>query len=74
VQVDGSRLNAATLAELLGFLHDAPDGSGFTSAGVPAPAQRVIERFDNPEAVLVCLRALDRMGWAEVEGQVVDPG
>lgn len=73
VQVDGSRLNAATLAELLGFLHDAPDGSGFASAGVPMPAQRVIERFDNPEAVLACLRALDRPGWAEVEGQVVDP-
>lgn len=73
VQVDGSRLNAATLAELLGFLHDAPDGSGFTSAGVSAPAQPVIKRFDNPEAVLVCLRALDRMGWAEVEGQVLDP-
>lgn len=73
VQVDGSRMNAATLSELLGFLHDAPDGSGFASTGVPAPEQRVIERFDNPEAVLLCLRALDRMGWAEVEGQVVDP-
>lgn len=73
VQVDGSRLNAATLAELLGFLHDAPDGRGFSSEGVPASDQRVIDRFDNPEAVLPCLRALDRMGWAEVEGQVVDP-
>jgi hypothetical protein len=73
VQVDGSRLNAATLAELLGFLHDAPDGSGFASEGVPVQDLRVIDRFDNPEAVLPCLRALDRMGWAEVEGQVVDP-
>lgn len=73
VQVDGSRLNAATLAELLGFLHDAPDGQGFSSAGVAPGPQRVIERFDNPEAVLPCLRALDRLGWAEVEGQVVDP-
>ena len=73
VQVDGSRLNAATLAELLGFLHDAPDGLGFASAGVPTLDQRVIDRFDNPEAVLPCLRALGRMGWAEVEGQVVDP-
>lgn len=73
VQVDGSRLNAATLAELLGFLHDAPDGKGFANVGVPASAQRVIERFDNPEAVLACLRALDRLGWAEVEGEVVDP-
>lgn len=73
VQVDGSRLNAATLAELLGFLHDAPDGSGFSSDGVPADARRTIERFDNPEAVLPCLRALDRAGWAEIEGLVVDP-
>lgn len=73
VQVDGSRLNAATLAELLGFLHDAPDGEGFACDGVATGAQRVIERFDNPEAVLPCLRALNRPGWAEVEGQVVDP-
>ncbi len=41
--------------------------------GVPISAQRVIERFDNPEAVLPCLRTIDRTGWAEAEGQVVDP-
>ncbi len=73
VQVDGSRLNAATLAELLGFLHDAPDGRGFSIDGVPTGPQRTIDRFDNPEAVLPCLRALDRPGWAEIEGEIVDP-
>ena len=72
VEVDGSRLNQATLAELLSFLRDAPDASPVDGEGVPISAQRVIERFDNPEAVLPCLRALQRLGWAEVEGQVVD--
>jgi len=72
VEVDGSRLNAATLAELLGFLTDAPDTAAIACEGVPTSAQRVIERFDNPEAVLPCLRALGRPGWAEAEGQVLD--
>jgi hypothetical protein len=44
-------------------------------AEAPAqPAGRVIERFDNPQAVWPCLRAIDRMGWAEVEGSVLDAG
>lgn len=72
VEVDGSRLNAATLAELLGFLTDSSDTSRFACEGVATSAQRVIERFDNPEAVLPCLRALGRPGWAEAEGQVLD--
>ncbi len=73
VEVDGSRLNQATIAELLGFLTDDADTAGMACEGVPISAQRVIERFDNPEAVLPCLRTIDRTGWAEAEGQVVDP-
>jgi len=73
VEVDGSRLNQATVAELLGFLTDDADVGSIPCEAVPISAQRVIERFDNPEALLPCLRALDRMGWAEAEGQVVDP-
>ena len=72
VEVDGSRLNQATIAELLAFLTDADDGSQIDCAGVMMSAQRVVDRFDNPQAVLPCLRAMGRPGWAEAEGQVVD--
>ena len=72
VEVDGSRLNAATIAELLGFLTDAVDSHSIV-AEAPAPdLRRVIERFDNPEAVLPCLRSINRLGWAEIEGSVAD--
>lgn len=73
VEVDGSRLNQATVAELLGYLMDNPDTAAIPCDAVPISSQRVIERFDNPEAVLPCLRALDRLGWAEAEGEVIDP-
>lgn len=73
VEVDGSRLNQATVAELLGFLSDNPDTARIACEAVPISGQRVIERFDNPDAVLPCLRALDRPGWAEAEGEIVDP-
>ena len=72
VEVDGSRLNQATIAELLGFLTDSDGQGDIECEGVPISAQRVIERFDNPDAVLPCLRALNRLGWAEAEGQIVD--
>ena len=72
VEVDGSRLNQATIAELLAFLTDAEDASSISCAAAPVSDQRVIDRFDNPQAVLPCLRALGHPGWAEAEGQVVD--
>ena len=72
VEVDGSRLNAPTIAELLGFLTDI-DAAHAPAADAPAQgARRVIERFDNPEAVLPCLRSIGRLGWAEIEGSVLD--
>lgn len=72
VEVDGSRLNAPTVGELLGFLTDT-DPTRAPAADAPAHgASRVIERFDNPEAVLPCLRAIHRLGWAEIEGSVID--
>lgn len=73
VEVDGSRLNPRTLAELLGFLTDTTDtATPVAEAPPPSWVDRVIERFDNPEAVLPCLRAIGRPGWAEIEGSVVD--
>lgn len=72
VEVDGSRLNTDTVAQLLGFLTDTPDPVAIVSAQPTTPPGRVIDRFDNPEAVLPCLSAIGRLGWAEVEGAGVD--
>jgi hypothetical protein len=72
VEVDGSRLNAPTIAELLGFLTDTDPPRALAAEPTPVQARRVIERFDNPEAVLPCLRAMGRLGWAEIEGSVLD--
>ena len=74
VEVDGSRLNANTVAELTGFLTDTTtDLAGLAGEGARSSGMRVIDRFDNPELVLPCLRALGRMGWLEVEGTLADP-
>lgn len=74
VEVDGSRLNANTIAELTAFLTDTPYLPDPLADGDAAPTstRRVIERFDNPALVMACLHALGRPGWAEVEGQVPD--
>jgi hypothetical protein len=72
VEVDGSRLNALTMAELLGFLTDNPDTTSIAGQAVPVQPQRVIERFDNPEAVIPCLRTLGCMSWADTEGSALD--
>jgi hypothetical protein len=77
VEVDCSRLNAATLDALVDFLSDgaatapAPDSN---DSNDDAPPRRVIARFDNPEDVTRCLAALGCAGWAEVEGQAPDIG
>jgi len=73
VEVDGSRLNPATLRELLGFLTDAPLAASDAVQGAEPGTQRVIDRFANRDAVQACLVALGRPGWAEVEGAVLDP-
>jgi hypothetical protein len=72
VEVDGSRLNSRTVAELLAFLTDTPDPSTIVSEPPASRPGRVIDRFDNPEAVLPCLRSIGRLGWAEVEGELPD--
>jgi hypothetical protein len=72
VEVDGSRLNSRTIAELLAFLTDAPDPQAIVAEPAASSGTRVIERFDNPEAVLPCLRAIDRLNWAEIEGEALD--
>jgi len=72
VEVDSSRLNAATLDALLGFLTDQPTPQA-ALAGLPAASSRpVLDRFDNPAAVLHCLDALGQPGWADVEGRLPD--
>jgi hypothetical protein len=72
VEIDSSRLNAATLAALLCFLTD-PSTSEAAPATWPAAASRpVLERFDNPVAVLHCLDALGQPGWADIEGRQPD--
>jgi len=74
VQVDVSRLNPATLTDLVDFLSDG--SAAAPAAGdmaTPAPG-RVIDRFDNPEAVHRCLSRLGQPGWGEVEGAVADLG
>ena len=72
VEVDSSRLNGATLDALLGFLTDQP-ATESAAASLPAPpSSPVLDRFDNPAAVLHCLDALGQPGWADVEGQSPD--
>ena len=72
VEVDGSRLNAMTMAELQAFLTDKREPQALHAQAVPIAAQRVIDRFDNPEAVMPCLRALGCMSWADAEGSSLD--
>jgi hypothetical protein len=74
VEVDASRLNAATLADLFDFLSDGSACAPSPSQTAAAPASRVIERFSNPEAVARCLVELGRTAWAEVEGQAPELG
>lgn len=72
VEVDGSQLNALTMAELQAFLTDNPEPATLNAQAVPVLAQRVIDRFDNPEAITPCLRALGCLSWADVEGSSRD--
>lgn len=78
VELDASRLTAASVAELLAFLTDGPTPAPGVALTLAA-AQRcalpglaagpVIERFANPQAVTACLAALGRPGWADAEGR-----
>ena len=68
VEVDASRLNPATMAELRGFLLDQPVQPALEGDGVVLSVAPVIERFDNPVAVAACLAALGQADWAGLEG------
>lgn len=68
VEVDASRLNPATMAELRGFLLDQPAQPAADADGVVLSVAPVIERFDNPVAVAACLVALGQPDWAGLEG------
>ena len=68
VEVDASRMNAATLMELRGFLTDQPARHDAADLSIALSAGAVIERFDNPDAVQDCLAALGQSHWAAIEG------
>ena len=72
VEIDSSRLGASTLAELIGFLTEQPADTS-TLATLPQTRGRTVERFDNPDAVLACLAALDQSAWAEAETALDNP-
>ena len=68
VEVDASRLNAATLAELRGFLSDAAMPPAQAEESIRLSHGPVIARFENPGAVLACLAKLGQPHWADLEG------
>ena len=68
VEVDASRLNPATMAELRAFLTDQPALPVDWIDGVVLSVSPVIERFDNPAAVAACLAAIGQPDWAGLEG------
>jgi len=70
VEVDTSRLNAHTVAEVMSFLNDAPTYSQVVTDLPPTRPGRVLERFDNPADVLQCLTRLGKLEWMEAEGPV----
>ena len=72
VEIDSSRLGASTLAELIGFLTEQPTDTG-ALATLPQARGRTVERFDNPDAVLACLAALDQSAWADAETALDNP-
>lgn len=73
VEVDASRLNPATMAELTAFLTDQTALPIEQVDGVVLSVSPVIERFDNPVAVAACLATIGHPEWAELEGGGVGP-
>ena len=71
VEVDASRLNPATMTELLAFLTDDARLPAEQVDGVVLSVSPVIERFDNPVDVATCLAALGHPEWAGLEGSTV---
>ena len=72
VEIDSSRLNAATLDALIGFLTEQPTPDSALAGLLPPSPRPVLDRFDNPAAVRHCLAALGQPGWAGVEGRQTD--
>ena len=73
VEVDASRLNPATMAELCAFLTDQTVLPVEQVDGVVLSVSPVIERFDNPVEVAECLAALGHPEWAGLEGSAWVP-
>ncbi len=67
VEVDASRLNAATLADLQAFLTDQPVAAWAADITTESGQPPVTQRFDNPAAVSACLATLDQAHWAAAE-------
>jgi hypothetical protein len=68
VEIDTSRMNTITLAELLSFMNDAPAITQSVPDMRITDTGRVIDRFDNPAEVLQCLTAMNKLEWMEAEG------
>lgn len=71
VEVDASRLNAATMSELVAFLTDENILPAEQVDGVVLSVSPVIERFENPVEVAACLAALGHPEWAGLEGSAL---
>lgn len=74
VEVDGSRLNGATLAELRGFLTDQAPLPAQVDEGIRLSHGPLVDRFDNPEAVRTCLAMIGQAHWAHAEGMLPATG
>ena len=70
-EVDASRLNTATMTELVAFLTDQAMLPTGQVDGVVLSISPVIERFDNPVDVAVCLAAMGHPEWAGLEGSAL---
>ena len=71
VEVDASRLNPATMSELVAFLTDQAMLPTGQVDGVVLSVSPVIERFENPVDVAACLAALGHPEWAGLEGSAL---
>ena len=71
VEVDASRLNPATMTELIAFLTEQAMLPAEQPDAVLLSVSPVIERFENPVEVAACLAALGQPDWAGLEGSTL---
>jgi LPS sulfotransferase NodH len=68
IEIEYGEFTRPRLNDVLGFLLGAPQDVPFESLGLKRQlAERVIDRFDNPDDVRRCLDALGEPHWAGIE-------